>query len=375
MLKNIYLLSHRGLASSVSYDPLFELEDIIVETCNAQLLIPTARDVTHLMHESPYLTPHFVKRITNKVISNTSGFFKPIVDLQLLDGKHNVLLIIGISGADLFKLSAIPEWRQKFDTVAAYIFDAWGFETYPKYTRQIDHIFVPMPEIINSLQEYLGISISLLPFGADALTHGSSKPSRPIDVVSYGRIPQHYHRVFANKFDQPGSGRFYHRFTPRNVQNFPKAPYEQRRDKEDRMLLFKTLRRSKVAIAFDSLYSDMRQFPYPFVTLRWFECGASGCVIVGKRPKTPIADKLLNWEDATIELPDDPQEAVELLEELLQDTKRLHTISQRNYIQNLAQHDWRIRIKSMLEQLEIALPEPLNDQLLQMKRIQTMEAY
>jgi len=42
---NIFVLSSRALCSTVSWDPVFELENIIVRTCNAQLLIPSARDV------------------------------------------------------------------------------------------------------------------------------------------------------------------------------------------------------------------------------------------------------------------------------------------------------------------------------------------
>jgi len=115
-------------------------------------------------------------------------------------------------------------------------------------------------------------------------------------------------------------------------------------------------------------YPGMRQFPHSFVTMRWFECGAAGCGIIGKRPTTPLADELLDWEDATIELPDHPQESVKFVEEILQDTSRLNSIHQRNYAENLARHDLRYRIKTMLEQLGIGLPERLVNELSQLKR-------
>lgn len=231
-------------------------------------------------------------------------------------------------------LSSIPGWREKFDIVAAYIFDAWDFPIYPKYTRNLDRLFVAMPELIDDLQKYFGIPVSLVPFGADILTHGSGELNRPFDLVSYGRIPEQYHRAFSNTFNTPGSGRIYYRSTFRPVEIFPKKSYENRRDREDRMLLFKILRRTKIALAFDTMYPGMRQFPYSFVTLRWFECGGAGCAILGKRPTAPVADELLCWEDATIELPDDAQASVEFIEELLQDKPRLEATHKRNYAEN-----------------------------------------
>ncbi len=365
---NIYVLSQRGLISSVSYDPLFELENVLVQTCGGKLLVPTAHGITQWAYERP----RYVHQFLNKIIRRTIGPYKPLDDsLQSLD-KGNVLFIIGISGNDLTILSSIPRWRKRFDLVVAYIFDAWGFHIYPKYTRHIDHLFVPMPEIIAPLHEYFRIPVSLLPFGADVLTHGSGELNRPFDLISYGRIPQRYHKAFASKFNQPDSRQIYYRSTPRREKMFPKTPYEERIDNEDQILLSKILIRTKLAFAFDTMHPGMRQFPYSFVTLRWFQCGAAGCVIIGKRPTTPLADKLLDWEDATIELPDDPKESVEFVEELLQNRTRLNSIHKRNYVENLARHDWRFRIKSMLEQLDIPLPKCLVNELSQLKTLHAL---
>jgi hypothetical protein len=148
---------------------------------------------------------------------------------------------------------------------------------------------------------------------------------------------------------------------------FPKLPYEKRKDEEDTLLLFHILRHSKITLAFDTIYPGMRQFPYSFITLRWFYGAATGGAIVGKRPTTPLYDELLNWEDATIELPDDPQKSVELIEELLQDTQRLESIYKRNYVESLARHDWRYRIQSMLEKVQIPLPHGLREELGKLK--------
>lgn len=69
--------------------------------------------------------------------------------------ERNVLIIIALNGGDIKRLSSIPGWRQQFDMVAAYIFDAWGFECYPKYASKLDNVFMPMPEIVESLRAFL----------------------------------------------------------------------------------------------------------------------------------------------------------------------------------------------------------------------------
>jgi Glycosyl transferases group 1 len=360
---NLFLLSSRALFSSVSWDPVFELENILVRSCSAQLLIPTAHG---LMHWSSQFPPP-VTNFCNKLIKRTTGLYKLPNFAAQSSNQTNVLLIITLHGGELEILSSIPKWRQEFDLVIAYVFDSWFPEIYSKNVYRLDRLFVALPEVIESLEKKFNIPVSLVPFAADVLAHGSCKCDRPIDLTNFGRIPQQYHQAFFQKFNQLNSDRIYFNFTPRQVQNLPKLPYEKRKDEEDTLLLFHILRKSKLALAFDTLYPGMRQFPYSFVTLRWFYIAATGGAIVGKRPTTPIADELLNWEDSTIELPEYPQKSVELIEELLQNTVRLDNIRKRNYINSLARHDWRHRIASIFEAVNIPLPDVLVQELSQLK--------
>ena len=361
---NIFVLSSRALWSTVFWDTVFELENIVLRTCNAQLLVPSARDV---IQWSSTLYP-LAGRIVRKAVKSTTGLYNLPLLPQLSD-KPNVLLMIGISGPDLELLSSIPKWRERFDVVIAYIFDSWAPEIYSKNVYHLDHLFVAVPEIIDELKKRFAIPVSLLPFAADVLVQGSCQLKRSIDLTSFGRIPSQYDTAFSNKFNQPGSEQIYYKSTPRIEEEFPKLPYEMRRDEPDTRLLFHILRHSKLTLAFDPLYPGMRRFPYSFITLRWFYGTATGGAIVGKRPTTPLMDELMNWEDATIELPDDPQKSVEFINELLQDEVRLNSIYKRNYVESLARHDWRHRIQSMLEAVKIPLPQGLLEEVSQMKMI------
>jgi len=361
---NLFVLSSRAICSSVFWDTVFELENIMVQTCNAQLLIPSARDLVQWSSKLPPLA----NRIVRKFVKSTTGLYElpPLPDFS---DKPNVLVLIGISGADIELLSSIPKWRQRFDVVIAYVFDSWGTEIFPKSVYKLDHLFVALPEVVDKLKSMFKIPVSLIPFGADVLDQGSYQVNRSIDITSFGRIPEQYHGAFIDKFNQPGSEQIYYKSTPRALQEFPKISYEKRKDEEDTMLLFHILRLSKITLAFDTRYPGMRYFPYSFITLRWFYGAATGGAIVGKRPTTPLMDELFNWEDATIELPDDPQKSVEFVAELLQDTNRLQSIYKRNYVESLARHDWRYRIQSMLEAVQVPLPHVLSEELLQLKML------
>jgi len=361
---NIFVLSSRALISSVSWDPVFELENIVVRTCHAQLLAPSAR---HAIQWSSTLYP-LARRIVRQAVKSTTGLYNLPLLPQLSD-KPNVLLRICIAGDELELLSSIPKWRERFDVVIAYIFDSWDPAIYSNNVYHLDHLFVALPEIIDELKQSFGIPVSLIPFAADVLAQGSCQLKRSIDLTSFGRIPSHYDTVFRNKFNKPGSEQIYYKSTPRTEEEFPKLPYEMRRDEPDTLQLFHILRHSKLTLAFDPLYPGMRRFPYSFITLRWFYGTATGGAVVGKRPTTPLMDELMNWEDATIELPDDPQKSAEFINELLQDEVRLNSIYKRNYVESLARHDWRHRIQSMLQAVKIPLPQGLLRELSQMKMI------
>jgi hypothetical protein len=153
----------------------------------------------------------------------------------------------------------------------------------------------------------------------------------------------------------------------------PDAPYEQRTDHADASLLYQLLRKSKASLCFDTLYPGMRYFPHSFVTLRWFDAFATGCAAVGKRPITPEADRLMPWPDASLDLPEDPERAADLLEDLFEDRARLTRIRLRNHYEALARHDWRLRIRDLLRQLGLPLPSRLTQELEQLER-KTAEA-
>lgn len=352
----VYLISQRGWQSSVSHDPLYELEDLIAHACEGTILAPRARSVFEKASSYGSVTQ---QRIVKSLVRRTLGPFERVV-LPPKTGPE-MLISVGIAGFDLEIVAAIPDYRKRFDLVVGYPFDAWG--CYPELAGDFDRVFVPLPDEIHEWKKRVGVEARLLPFGVDALLEGGSGEDRPIDLLSYGRIPPRYRDAFSSAFNDPKSSRLFLRTEARPPVTFSRESLDRHGDHGDFQLLYRLLRRSKASLCFDTLYPGMRLFPYSFVTLRWFDAFATGCAVVGKRPSTPEADRLMPWRDATLDLPDDPQVAVEMLETLFDDGARLERIRLRNHCEALAHHDWRLRVRAMFEELGLALPSGLRGEL------------
>ncbi|MDJ0788589.1 MAG: glycosyltransferase [Myxococcota bacterium] len=362
-----FLLSQRGIRDSAAHAAVYELEEILVETCGAKLLTPRAHPLTLGLHRRGLLTPR-----TSKLVTRTNRYYETL-DVEIpKDGSPNVLLLPCMVGSEIGVLSSIPDWRSRFDVVAAYVVDAWF--PYPPEVAEIDHLFVPVMDVVGELGERFGIPVSLLPLGSDVVRHGSDQPERPLDVMSFGRTPVELHRELGRAMNQPHSRQAYYRHQhPGPAKNhFPDHPrYEERVDYELRMQFHRMMTLSKIVLAFDSMYETDQiyasgqvnarpwRFRHSIIAFRWFEGCAAGCAILGKRPTTPLFDQVLDWEDSAIELPEDRKDWTPFTLALLEDEARLAAIRERNYRESLTRNDWRARILAMHEALGLEPPEGL----------------
>lgn len=376
-----YILTQRNDFASPQDAGIFGFENVLAETCNANLAFIKARAVTRqfdLTFDSINFPNHYREFLRRNLIEKTIGLYEPTPGLPTTRTDDiNVLFIVGISPPYITLLNSIKEWRSRFDIVAAFIYDAWLFDSYnQEITTMIDHLFVPVPSLVNPLESRFGINVSYLPHGADVIDNGSNNTNRSIDVASYGRIPSEYHnQLFESLNTQSNS--FYYRQVPEGSQKYPDQEFGSKRfDYQHVKLLSKVLANSKISLAFDFTYTTKKtvelknsqnhpsyRYPEPVLTPRWFEGLAAGCAIVGKRPFAPEVDDLLDWEDATIDVPDDLESGIELIMNLLKNQERLHTIHQRNYQEMLKRHDYRWRIRTVLERLGLPIPQKLNNQL------------
>ena len=241
----IYIVSSRGLLSSVSQDPLYELETLIAHLCDATIVAPRTRQLYRTCEATPGASGHAARVLLRHAV----GKFEP----ERLPKKvgPELGLSIAMEAWDLQVFEALGDYRRRFDILAGYTFDAWG--SYPSFVRKFDRLFIPVPEQVEVWQDLVGIRPTVLPFGSDALGGGSDDENRPIDLLSYGRLPPEYLATFLKHFTGGSSRRMLMRIEARKPVPHPALPYEQRGDHHYYDSLGDLLRRSKISFCFDTL--------------------------------------------------------------------------------------------------------------------------
>ncbi|MEO0680023.1 MAG: glycosyltransferase [Pseudomonadota bacterium] len=217
------------------------------------------------------------------------------------------------------------------------------------WLKRLDHLFVGMRENVDLLAGALGVPVTYVPMAANvkavAARPFGARADRPISVAGYGRQHPAFASALGRRLNAPGSGElFYHTNWYRSGAVTDRARYRE--------MFWQILRQSRVALAFDHLFADPGQRgELSYVGPRWFESLAAGCVIAGVAPRTDEARRLLDWTDATVELPEEAEAGAEALIALLADEDRLRAASAETLRQMRLRHDWRHRLRDMLEAL------------------------
>ena len=346
-----YILSNRNNRFSPSQGCLIEFEDVLVNCCNGVLIAPKFVP-----------TSSRLKRCFEQFINPNQ------IDIQ--PNKHNtnkhVLILVCLTIWDCSILQYIPYWRKKFDIVCAYVFDAvlpdsgkpenFLSSSFRSLISDLDYLFIPVTGSLEAFREKFNVPVEMIPMACDVMKFGSYQTDRCIDIIGYGRQLTKHSKILAKTYNSPNCKRIYYytnHMKISKIHNF----YGHRK------LFWKLLHNSYIALAYDVLTTPSNKFSFSFVGQRWFECLAAGCLVVGRRPVCPEANQLLNWEDATIEIPDDKDSVIPFIESLLTDEQRLQSAHYRNYINTLVHHDWRYRIADMLKCLNIDQPTPLRHDL------------
>ena len=321
----LWILSERCARPRAGWDPITEFEDLAAQSCDAKLIAPQH----HRFWRRPYR--RFLQRYPGPYVRQPRPDASEVPD---------VLLVVACTPAGIAQVQAIPGWRRT-PLVAAYVIDSFYMDQYPAVTRQLDHVFTPIDTDASLIERRYGVPASVIPMATDVMRHGDDDSPRPIDLVAYGRQPYAYLESFQRGGDivfrdaLPGIG-------------------------AERRLFWEELRRAKLAAAFNTLTPMCRgrEFTRSILTPRWFESLAAGCIVVGRRPRTPLAERILCWEDATIELPD-ADSSPQFVRDLLSDSPRRAAARVRDRQHMLRGHDWRHRLRDMFEVLGLSLPARL----------------
>jgi hypothetical protein len=302
--------------------------------------------------------------LVGKIRNKLAGPYLPVADV---DGGE-LLLVIARAPHDLRMLQSIPNARKKFRYIAGYVIDSYYTENFPSITGSYDHIFSTTQEGADTVSSRFGTSSSVLAQGFDCLTWASLNEVRSIDLIGFGRQPQTYHREFQRSFHIPGS--------PLVYLHSPVGAIQGRAVWDERPMMLKLLQRSKLSLAFHLGMEPETDRPRAatFVTSRWFESLATGCLVVGKRPPGNMAEELFCWPDALIELPDNPVDASAAITDLAANVDFLQKTRARNVMEMIRRHDWRYRIREIYQHFDLQLPALLIEQLASLERLEVLRS-
>ncbi|OJU86714.1 MAG: hypothetical protein BGO13_13960 [Burkholderiales bacterium 66-5] len=269
----------------------------------------------------------------------------------------DVLMVVAHGPIDLAMAASISNVRKKFSKIYGFVTDSYFTHGYPRETALYDAITVTAHEDTAYPAKKFGIQVTQLYQGTDALRWAPREEQlRAIDLIAYGRTPPSYHAFFSRHFHQPDSPYIY-LHSPLGHQTGPDVLQE-------RGMLFKLLHRTQISLAFHMFVEPQGNRPRSMmVTSRWLESLLAGCIVAGKRPVSRMAEEMLFWDNATLELADEPEQAHEQIlwhlnrKDDLED-QRIHNT--RNVIEN---HDWRFRIKDICEKFKWEIPRILNSDI------------
>lgn len=277
----------------------------------------------------------------------------------------DTLLVIARNSVGLDVINRIKGVRSRFSKVYAWVADSYFREGFGRAATQYDLIAVTDEADAQWLQERTGTRTITIRQGIDTLAIApSAHHARSIDLIGFGRLPLAYHEAFQKRFHDPDSPYLY-LHSPLGNLTGPTVISE-------RGMLLKTLQRTRFSLAFHMFCNpEMNRPKSMMVTSRWLESLAAGCIVVGKRPTSTMADEMLFWPQSTIELPDDANQAVQALEALFNTDESQFTELRASNVRNMMRHhDIRSRISDLLNAFGIAVPPPLTEDLLLLKNRQ-----
>lgn len=277
----------------------------------------------------------------------------------------DVLFVVAHGPGDLEAIKAIPNCRQKFKKIYAWVTDSYFSAAFPIETAWFDAITVTAVEDMSFVENKFKIDVHHLYQGADCLTwapRALKTVQRNIDLIGFGRNPPSFHKVFCQHFHRADSPHLYLHSPLGNISG-PNVHTE-------RGMLFKLLHRTKVSLAFHLFVEPQVERPRSMmVTSRWLESLLSGCIVAGHRPLSQMADDMLCWPGATLELSGNPVEATEQLQEIFLHDADFIDQRKKNIHEMLLRHDWRYRIETLCEMWDWQTPEVLQKDLEQLSRL------
>ncbi|MEM6713167.1 MAG: glycosyltransferase [Pseudomonadota bacterium] len=250
---------------------------------------------------------------------------------------------------ELMSVDAIGDWRSRCDMAFCVVEEVWHrtidqYEPLIKSLSKFDLIVCCFAETCERLAEVTGKPVIHVPYGVDALRFLPDRGEfdRPIDIHYMGRRrPELHDALLAHARD---TGRFYH------YDTFTSLPVTTDHNAH-RDHLANLVRRSKLFMVDYAKkgHADQKTGEMMGWGPRHIEGMMGGAVQVGYTPDTADYLENFDWPTVVSRLPEDADEAVKVISDLLSDPAKLTEMRLQNYAHVGRRHDWLQRWRQITE--------------------------
>lgn len=228
--------------------------------------------------------------------------------------------------------------------------------------RIFDHVFITTDEDVDAWERLTGSPTTSLPWGSDVLGLGSDGPDRPVDLQRVGRQPPEW-------ADDELVGR---KLRSANLI-FQGRPTMGEDGNRNQVLNLGAYRSAKYTLAFSNTV-DGSGYTHPtrgYLTGRWTDSLAAGCVVAGIAPSSRTVDRVL-WPGACLDLGGvGIEQGMQVLRKAVDAWKP--SMAAHNHQMALRRLDWRWRFREIASTLGV-VSDPLQRELdLLQSRIQSFD--
>ncbi len=295
--------------------------------------------------------------------SSLTKLTKVLGTLPRFSSKKRIAIVIA---CDPGQLNAIAQTRfvfKRYSAVYGWVIDSFWEDRIPRIAKSSStytKIFVTDPGDVQDWREKGIKKVDLLPWGTDVWSNFNERiaaaSAKTTDLVRVGRQPiawdddtntaalaQKHSLVFEGR---PGFGN--------SVDSSVR-------------LLHEAFKRAKSVLAF-SVRVSPAPYTHPtkdYVTARWLDALAWGCLVVGQKPRSAGADLLL-WDGATVDIShNNVEQGMGEVEVALKSYSK--DTAERNVRLALEKLDWRHRFKELFTTIGYS-SEQLDNELALMKQ-------
>lgn len=356
----VLVLSMRRVADLPAHCVQYEFEDVMCAVTGADRVEP--------LHDGPAVfrrraykawygaggSAHLARRLTPE-------WADPV-----LRKRYRLLVAVFNTPSDLYALAAVPRWRAFCDQAVCFIAEAWE-QTLEQALppplrpsmREFDRVYLGANPI-EALAGLTGVPCEYLPLGVDAVAMSPLPdcPTRAIDVLGIGRRSEVTHGALLDLARERGWFYYYDSIRSRSASKAD-ITFAVTDVGEHRFKLASLLRRSRYSIANRARANVTGFAEVDELSSRFFEGAAAGAVLLGDPPVSGPFLSLFDWPDAVVPVPIDSPDIAGVIDELEADPLRRERIRRENMVQSLLRHDWVYRVRRILTDAGLALPQAL----------------